>query len=102
MVAYLAVVHLVKANGRPSCLINVPSCVHRINALTDATAGNLLVYKGDPGKERGRTTLGSIKGDLGCSALISASEESVSMWSLLRQLPGKRSAESGFRVFYTG
>lgn len=73
-----------------------------INALTDATAGNLLVYKEDGEQGEGKDHTGQHKADLGCSALISASEESVSMWSLLRQLPGERSAESGFRGFYTG
>ena len=53
-------------------------------------------------QERGRTHTGQHKGDLGYPALISASEEPASMWSLLRQMPGKRSAETGFRGFYTG
>ena len=54
MVRLLAVVHFVKVNEPSSCTYKHPAVCTEINALTDVTAQNLLVYKedGELGEEK--------------------------------------------------
>ena len=70
-----------------------------LDALTDVPAQNLSVYKEDSEPGEGKDPHWAEKGTLERPALIPASEEPVSMWSLLRQMSGKRSAESRFKEF---
>ena len=58
-----------------------------IDALIDVPAQNLLLYKEDGEPGEGKDPPWAESGRLGCPALIPASEEPVSTWSLLRQMP---------------
>ena len=60
-----------------------PAVCTEINVLRHKS----LVYKEDSEPGEGKDPPWAESGRLGCPALIPASEEPVSTWSLLRQMP---------------